>query len=349
MKVSGEALRKLPKVDLHCHLDGSIRPQTIFDIMKAAGAKLPCSVPADIAGYVQVDSSCRSLTDFLDKFEFFYPYLRSPESMERIAYELCEDAATENIRYMEVRFAPCLQASEKVTQEDILRSVLAGLRKGERDFDIKTGALLCAYRGTPRDDWEETYSLTEKYAGQGVCGIDLAGDESRFPGAPFAAIFDRAREAEIPVTIHAGEAAGWESVKEAIDILHASRIGHGVRIAGNDVFFSRMKDAGIVLEICVTSNVHTGVCEDYKSHPIANFYKKGIRTTVNTDDRGVSNIDLTHEWNIIQTKCGLEIEDVLDMNISAVDAAFCSCEDKNILKNRIQKETREIMSGLSVK
>ncbi|MCD6311101.1 MAG: adenosine deaminase [Elusimicrobia bacterium] len=349
MKVSGKDLIRLPKVDLHCHLDGSIRPQTIFDIMKASGADLPCEIPGDIAGYVQVDSSCHSLTDFLNKFEFFYPYLRSPESMERIAYELSEDASKENIRYMEVRFAPCLQASEKVTQEDILKSVLAGFKKGERDFNIKTGSILCAYRGTPQKDWEETYSLAEKYAGQGVCGMDLAGDESRFPGAPFAAIFDRAKDAGIPVTIHAGEAVGWESVKEAVDVLHASRIGHGVRIAENDVFFSRMKDAGIVFEICVTSNVHTGVCVDYKSHPIADFYKKGIRTTINTDDRGVSNIDLTHEWNIIQTKCGLEIEDVLDMNILAVDAAFCPDAEKKLLKNRIQKETREIMSGLSEK
>ncbi|MEA2081574.1 MAG: adenosine deaminase [Elusimicrobiota bacterium] len=347
MKVAGETLVKFPKVDLHCHLDGSIRPETIFDIMKAAGAELPCDVPADIADYVQVDSSCRSLTDFLSKFEFFYPYLKSPESMERIAYELCEDAAKENIRYMEVRFAPCLQASEKVTQEDILKSVLAGFKKGERDFDIKTGSLLCAYRGTPGEDWEETYSLAEKFAGRGVCGMDLAGDESRFPGAPFAAIFDRARDAGIPVTIHAGEAAGWESVKEAVDVLHASRIGHGVRMAENNVFFNRMKDVGVVFEVCVTSNVQTGVCADYKSHPLADFYKKGIKTTINTDDRGVSNIDLTHEWNIVQTKCGLEIEDVLDMNIFAVEAAFCPDDMKNILKNRIQKETRDIMSGFS--
>lgn len=347
MKVSGDALRKLPKVDLHCHLDGSIRPQTIFDIMKAAGCKLPCPDPAGIAGFVQVDSTCRSLTDFLNKFEFFYPYLRTPESMERIAYELCEDAAKENIRYMEIRFAPCLQASEKVTQKDILLSVLAGLTKGKRDFDIKTGAILCAYRGTPQEDWEKTYELAEKYKGQGVCGLDLAGDESRFPGAPFALIFDRAKNAGIPVTIHAGEAAGWESVKEAVDVLHASRIGHGVRIVENEVFAERVKDAGIVLEVCVTSNVHTGVCADYKSHPLPDFYRKGIRTTINTDDRGVSNIDLTHEWNIVQTKCGLEIDDVLDMNILAIDAAFCEASEKKILKDRIQTETRKIMSGLS--
>ncbi|MBU3956456.1 adenosine deaminase [bacterium] len=347
MKVAGDALRKLPKVDLHCHLDGSMRPQTIFDIMKASGAELPCAEAAGIDGYIQVDSSCHSLTDFLKKFDFFYPYLRTPESMERIAYELCEDAAKENIRYMEVRFAPCLQASESVTQEDILKSVLAGLKKGERDFDIKAGAILCAYRGTPQKDWEETYFLAEKYSGQGVCGMDLAGDESRFPGKPFAAIFDRAKDAGIPVTIHAGEAAGWESVKEAVDILHAARIGHGVRIAENDVFFNRIKDSGTVFEICVTSNIHTGIFADYKAHPLADFYRKGIRTTINTDDRGVSNIDLTHEWAIAQTKCGLEIEDVLDMNISSIDAAFCSAEIRNILKNRIQKETRDIMSGLT--
>lgn len=342
MKIFDDVLRKLPKVDLHCHLDGSARAGTIFDIMKKK-TDLPCSTVAEFAGYVQVSASCRSLTEFLGKFEFFYPYLKSPEVMERMAYELCEDAAAENIRYMEVRFAPCLQADSKISQEDILQAVLGGLKKGSRDFDIIAVAILCIYRGTPPEAWAETYRLGEKYTGDGVAGLDLAGDESKYPGEPFKEVFDKAYSAGIPVTIHAGEAAGWESVREAVDVLHARRIGHGVRISENSVFFDRIKEMKIPLEICITSNVHTGIFKDYAAHPVRDFYRKGIRVTINSDDRGVSNINLTYEWEIAQKECGLEIEDILDINMNSVEAAFCEAAAKNKLKEKIQTESRQVL------
>jgi len=345
MKIFDDVLKKLPKVDIHCHLDGSARAATLFDIMKKK-TTLPCNTAEEFAEYVQVSASCRSLTEFLGKFEFFYPYLKSPEVMERMAYELCEDSAAENIRYMEVRFAPCLQADSKISQEDILQAVLSGLKKGSRDFDIIAAALLCVYRGTPPETWAETFRLGKKYMGDGVAGLDLAGDESKYPGEPFKEVFDKAYSAGIPVTIHAGEAAGWESVKEAVDVLHARRIGHGVRISENGVFFDRIKEMKIPLEICITSNVQTGVFKDYGSHPVGDFYRRGIRVTINSDDRGVSNIDLTHEWEIAQKECGLEIEDILDININSVEAAFCDDVAKNKLKERIQTESRQVLDGI---
>jgi len=345
MKILSDVLRKLPKVDLHCHLDGSVRTGTLFDIMKKK-TSLPCSTVEEFAEFVHVSPACRTLTEFLNKFEFFYPYLKSPEVMERIAYELCEDSAAENIRYLEVRFAPCLQADDKISQEDILRSVLSGLKKGSRDFDIISAAILCVYRGTPPGAWEETYRLAEKYIGSGIAGLDLAGDESKYPSAPFKEVFDKAYSAGLPVTIHAGEASGWESVRDAVDILHARRIGHGVRISENSVFFDRIKEMKIPLEICITSNIHTGVFRDYASHPVKDFYRKGIRVTLNSDDRGVSNIDLTYEWGIAQKECGLEIEDILDININSAEAAFCAAGEKNKLKEKIQKESREVLGDI---
>ncbi|PIU18119.1 MAG: adenosine deaminase [Elusimicrobia bacterium CG08_land_8_20_14_0_20_44_26] len=346
MKLFAPALRALPKVDLHCHLDGSVRTSTLFDIMKNK-TKLPCDTAAEMRKYVEAPSTCRSLTEFLNKFEFFYPYLKSPQVMERIAYELCEDASSENIRYLEVRFAPCLQTGGVVVQEDIVKAVLEGLSKGSRDFNIKTGAILCIYRGTDPSQWEETYRLGEKYISSGVVGFDLAGDESRFSGENFKDLFKKAFSALIPVTIHAGEAAGWESVKEAVDFLHAQRIGHGVRIFENGFFLDRIKQMKIPLEICITSNVQTGVFKDYSFHPVADFYRRGLRVTLNTDDRSVSGIDLTHEWKIVQQECGLEIEDVLDMNMNSIEAAFCDANTKKLLKEEIQKETRRIMEKVS--
>ena len=342
MKILGEVLRKFPKVDLHCHIDGSIRTETIFDIMKGK-TQLPCDNPKDLAEYVHVSSDCRSLTDFLSKFEFFYPYLKDPAVMERITYELCEDASSENIRYFEARFAPCLQKSDRYSQEDILKGVLRGAERGSSHFAVKIGIILCVYRGTPQEEWEETVALAEKYFGEGVVGLDLAGDESKYSARPFKAVFDRARGAGVHITVHAGEAWNWNSVKEAVDLLHAERIGHGIRIYENEIFFERIKQLQTPLEICITSNVQTGAVKDYDSHPIRNFYRKGIRTTINTDDRGVSNIDLTHEWRVAQEKCGLEFEDVLDMNINSCEAAFLPESEKAVLKEKIQNETRRLM------
>ncbi|MCD6413181.1 MAG: adenosine deaminase [Elusimicrobia bacterium] len=345
MKILGEILRKFPKVDLHCHIDGSIRVETIFDIMKGK-TDLPCDNPKDLAKYVHVSSDCRSLTDFLSKFEFFYPYLKDPAVMERITYELAEDAAKENIRYFEARFAPCLQKSGQYSQEDILKGVLRGAERATSHFGVKVGVILCVYRGTALEEWEETVSLAERYFGKGVVGIDLAGDESKYSARPFKQIFGRARSRGIHITVHAGEAWNWNSVREAVDLLHAERIGHGIKISENDVFFERIKQLQKPLEICVTSNVHTGAVRSYDEHPLREFYRRGIRTTINTDDRGVSNIDLTHEWRIAQEKCGLELEDVLDMNMNSCEAAFLPPGEKTALKEEIQKETRGLMSEI---
>jgi len=343
MKILDESLRKFPKVDLHCHIDGSVRVETLYDIMKNQ-VELPTHDIKEFKKLVCVDSSCRSLTDFLNKFEFFYPYLKNPDVMERITWELAEDAFKENIKYIEMRFAPCLQASEKYSQEDIVKAVLNGFKKAKRDFGIEGGIILCLYRGTKEEEWQETFRLAEKYICDGVVGIDLAGDESKYSAKPFAPFFQKAKEIRIPATVHAGEAWGWQSVKDAIDLLFAKRIGHGIRIIENSVFFERVRNMKIPLEICITSNVQTEVVKSYKEHPVKFFYDNGIRVTLNTDDRGVSDIDLTHEWKIAQEKCGFELEDILDMNINAIEGAFCDEKTKNKIKEKIQEETRKILS-----
>ena len=334
----------IPKVDLHCHLDGSLRVETIRDLALKLNHKLPTYDPEELSRYVQVCPGCRSLPDFLKTFDFFYPLLKNPDAVERITYELLEDASRENIVYLEMRLAPVLQTSDSFPMEEVIRSVIRGKETAEKSFPVKSGILLCVYRGTSEDAQTKTVELAEKFRDRGVVGLDLAGDESRYPASLYQAAFRKAREFRIPVTIHAGEAAGSESISKAMELLEARRIGHGIRLKDDPLLLRRVMDSGITLEMCPTSNVQTQVVESYEKHPLPQYYKEGVRVTVNTDDRGVSGIDLSHEWNIVMEKMKLRLDDLLDMNINAIEAAFIDSSSRKTIERHIQEKIREIMN-----
>src|SRR5258708_21614636 len=207
--------KQLPKIDLHLHLDGSIRVPTIAELGDELGMKLPTNDPKKLAKFVQVDRDCRSLGDFLKRFEVFYPLLPFAKTQERIAYELCEDCARDNVIYFEARFAPALAASKKFTMEDAVVAALEGFRRGQRDFGVRCGTILCCYRSISVQENIAVVKLAHKYRDRGVVGIDLAGDENRFSAAPHAQAFALARKLEIPITIHAGEGGNAENIREA--------------------------------------------------------------------------------------------------------------------------------------
>ena len=198
-------LKKLPKIDLHLHLDGAIRVSTVAELGDALGVKLPTYDPRKLAKFVQVDRDCRSLTDFLKRFEILYPILPYAVTQERIVYEVCEDCARDNVIYFEARFAPALACDGKFTMEDAVVAALEGLRRGQRDFGVRCGLILCCYRSISLPQNIDTVKLAQKYRQQGVIGIDLAGDELRDAAVPHAEAFALARKLEIPITIHAGE------------------------------------------------------------------------------------------------------------------------------------------------
>jgi adenosine deaminase len=221
-------LKRLPKIDLHLHLDGAIRVPTLAELGEDLGVRLPTYDPEKLAKFVQVDRDCRSLADFLKRFEILYPILPYAKTQERIAYELCEDCARDNVIYFETRFAPALACNERFTAEDAVVAALEGLRRGQRDFGVRCGLILCCYRSITPQENIETVKLAHKYRDHGVSGIDLAGDENRFSAAPHAAAFALARKLEIPITIHAGEGGKPEHIREAVFEHGATRIGHGV-------------------------------------------------------------------------------------------------------------------------
>lgn len=249
--------KALPKIDLHLHLDGAIRVPTIAELGDELGIKLPTYDPKQLAALVQVNRDCRSLTDFLKRFEVFYPLLPFAKTQERIAYELCEDCQRDNVIYFEARFAPALAASPRFTMEDAVTAALEGFRRGQRDFNIRSGLILCCYRSISVAENIATVKLAHKYRDQGVIGIDLAGDENHFAAAPHAEAFALARKLEIPITIHAGEGGRPENIREAVFTHGATRIGHGVSLQNDPELLKAVRDQGTVFEICLTSNLQT--------------------------------------------------------------------------------------------
>ncbi|MBL4888705.1 MAG: adenosine deaminase [Candidatus Lindowbacteria bacterium] len=338
-RLSNSKFQKLPKVDLHCHIDGALRVATIRDLAKEKNAALPTEDLQELAKYVQVPESCRSLGDFLKTFDFFYPFLMGEGPMERAMYELCEDMAKDGVLYFEGRFAPILQTNKNTpdragVMDRITAAVVRGAEAGMRDFGVECGIILCCYRSETPESSIATVELADKHRGM-VVGIDLAGDEHNFPIESHAAAFSRAEEMELQVTIHAGEASGSESVRSALDIGKAKRIGHGVRIKDDEELQGRIRDEGICVECCLTSNLQTCTVADLSEHPFPRFREQGICATINTDDPGVSGISLSYEYDVASRAFDYDKEDLMSITLDAMDHAFTDQNVKERIKSKI--------------
>jgi adenosine deaminase len=286
------------------------------------GVKLPTYDPRELAKFVQVDRDCRSLTDFLKRFEIFYPVLPYAVTQERIAYELCEDCARDNVIYFETRFAPALASNGRFTMEDAVVAALEGLRRGQRDFGIRCGLILCCYRSITLQQNIDTVKLAQKYRQQGVVGIDLAGDELQYPAAPHGEAFALARKLEIPITIHAGEGGKAENIREAVFDYGATRIGHGVALGRDTELLKQVRDQGTVFEICLTSNLQTSSVPSLSKHPFKKFFDEKVRVTLNTDDPAISNLTLTDEFELAAREYKLMPWQIHELLVNAANAVF---------------------------
>ena len=327
--------KKQPKIDLHLHLDGAIRVPTIAELGDELGIQLPTYDPKKLAKFVQVDRDCRSLTDFLKRFEVFYPILPHAKTQERIAYELCEDCARDNVIYFETRFAPALACDEKFTMEDAVVAALEGLRCAQRDFGVRCGLILCCYRSVTLQQNIDTVKLAHKYRGKGVVGIDLAGDELHYPAAPHAEAFALARKLELPITIHAGEGGKAENIREAVFDHGATRIGHGVALERDLELLKQVRDQGTVFEICLTSNLQTCSVPSLQEHPFQKFLDEKVRVTLNTDDPAISNITLTDELELAAHAYKLAPAQVRGLLVNAAQAAFAEPPVRRELVSRL--------------
>lgn len=327
---------KLPLIDLHHHLDGSVRLETILDLGNKHNLPLPAHTLEELRPYVQVSTPQPGVMAFIEKFKWMTEILVDYDACRRVAYENVEDAAKEGIDYIELRYSPWFMAeAHNLKPEGVVDAVTDAIRAGERDFGIRANqvGILSRHYG-PEIAYKELNALLHR-ANEFV-GLDLAGDEALFPGNMFVNHFKKARDAGWHITVHAGEAAGAESIWQAVNELGAERIGHGVRAPEDPALMDYLREHHIGVECNLTSNVQTSTVSDYPSHPLRLFLDKGILATINTDDPGISAIDLHYEYEVAAPASGLTAEMTRQTQRNALTTAFLTEEEKNnLLQSKI--------------
>jgi adenosine deaminase len=323
---------KIPFIDLHRHLDGNVRLETVVELGREHNLALPAWDVEGLRPYIQVTEPQVGVMAFIAKFEWFTGVMVDFDACRRIAYENVEDASLEGIDYIELRFSPWFMAEPHgLNPTGVVEAVMDGVQAGVRDFGIKVNLIGIMSRtyGT-QVAWKELQALLARR--DGLVGVDLAGDEANYPAEMFVDHFNHVRDAGLHVTIHAGEAAGPESIWQAIRLLKATRIGHALTAVEDPQLMTFMAQNGIGIESSLTSNVQTSCVPDYASHPIKRFLEQGLLATINTDDPGISNIDLRYEYDIAAPAAGLTPEQIQQAQRNALTIAFLSDEEKKILK-----------------
>lgn len=324
-------LIKLPKIELHCHLDGSVRPETIIDIAQKEEITIPSCDIQLIKDMMIAPLECNSLDEYLERFKLPITIMQSKESLRRVTYELLEDAAKENIKYIEVRFAPLLHIKKGLIIEEIIESVLSGIKDAEKLYDIKGNLILSCLKNMPVSTVFDVVEAGRQFLGKGVVAIDLCASEEEGFSKRFVKPISLARKYGYRVTIHAGETGIGKNVLEAVEILGAERIGHGVAIKDCEEAYNTVHNKDVTLEMCPTSNVQTKAVDSISSHPIFDFHKAGIKVTINTDNRTVSDTTLSNEYNVVLNEFDMTHEDYKQFYYNSVDASFADSETKRRL------------------
>ncbi len=342
IKLTREFIQKLPKTDLHVHLDGSVRIETIIDLAKKHNIKLPTMDPVEMRKLICCDENTESLEDYLRGFHIVNLVLQNKEGLKRAAYELAEDAARENVRYMEVRYSPILHTLSGLKLTEISQAVIDGLKAAEREFKIKTGVIICGIRNMDPTTSIKLAELAIAFKNKGVIGFDLAGGEYNHPAKDHKESFDLALRNNLNITIHAGEAYGPESIHQALHYCGTHRIGHGTRLVEDGDLLNYVNDHRIPLEICIKSNFHTKAVPDIRSHPIDFYIDYGLRVTLNTDNRTISDTTVTDEYMLAIELLGLDYATVKYVILNGFKSAFLPYKERVRLINETLKEFDEI-------
>ncbi len=330
LSIFSSKLRQLPKAELHCHLDGSVRPATLLDLAREARVQMPKHTPEELAEFMRVDDAL-TLEDYLRRFDVTVSVMQTEEALERIAYELVEDAAEDGVRYIEVRNAPILNVVQGLNLVQAIEAPLRGLRRAEKDFGIIGRFIVCALRHFTPEDSLEMAQLAVEFRNEGVVAFDLAGGEKGNSAARHVAAFRYAREHNLAVTVHAGEGDGAESVREAVHVCGANRIGHGTRLIEDPDLTQYVNDRRIALEVCLTSNVQTKVADSYETHPLREYFDRGLNVTLNTDNRLMSGTTLTDEYVHAAEHLGFTVDELAGIALNGFESAFLPWEDRLML------------------
>lgn len=331
--------RSLPKVDLHRHLEGAISPVLYLDIARRHNLPRPADSVEALRPHMEVSPDCKSLIDFLSKFELTCNMFKSTAIITEVTEGVIQEACADNVKYLELRFAPLFMGkSHGIAPGAVVEAVLAGVKKSEGCTGVQVKLLLIMERDLEPEACQCILDLAKKYKDDGIVGIDLAGDEQNHPPQKFADIFQQAKQHNINITVHAGEAAGANNVKTSVNALGATRIGHGVRAIEDPQVTQLLVEKNITLELCPTSNVQTGAVKDMAAHPLREFLEQGVKVTINTDDPALSGIDHSHELLVSIQNFNLSLNELVVLMRQAIDAAFLSVPERSALHVRLMAD-----------
>lgn len=332
-----DELRRMPKAELHVHLDGSLRPATMLELARERGITLPASEPEALRHWMLVDDA-RHLEDYLARFDVTIALLKRPEAIERVAYEMVEDAAADGLRYLEIRYCPQLSIGEGLTLDEATAAEWRGLQRGLADFGVPARIINCSLRNFDPELSVEIAEHSVRMQDHGVVGFDLAGGEAGRPAGRHREAFEIAARGGLGITVHAGEAAGWESIFEAVHSCRAARLGHGTRLFENRELLEYVRDQRICIEVNITSNLQTGVVRAASEHPVRQYFDAGIPVTLCTDSWLMSGVVLTDEYLLAHHALGFTPTELETMALTAFEHAFLPLPERTALRDRARAD-----------
>lgn len=324
--MTADELKRMPKIDLHCHLDGSLSK-------KFLQKRLARTVSSE---EIEVSSNCNSLEEYLEKFALPCSCIQDEEGLEEAGEDILETMSLENVCYAEIRFAPLLSVTESMDCAQVIAALLRGLEKGKKKFGVEYNVITCAMRNHSEADNFRMIQTAREFLGAGVCAVDLAGAEAQYPMSEFMELFRKTKTIGMPFTIHAGECQSAQNIEDALTV-GADRIGHGIAMQGNERLKKIVRESGIGVEMCPISNLQTKAVKNPMDYPIREFLDAQIAVSVNTDNRTVSNTSLTKELQWVQNRYGINDKEVLLLMENAAKTAFLEETKKTELCRKIRK------------
>ena len=334
---SRELLRRLPKAELHCHLDGSLRPETMIELAREYGVRMPHGDAERLRDYMRV-TDARNLEEYLERFSVTLSVMQRDEALERIAYELAEDAAKDGVRYLEIRYAPVLNVREGLSLGETIEAPLRGLERAEREHGVVGRVIVCALRNMSPEVSLELAQLAVAYRRRGVVGFDLAGGEAGNPARRFREAFQLVRENDMACTCHAGEGDGAASCRAAVHSCGANRLGHATRLFEDEALEEYVNDRRIALEICLTSNVQTRVVRGYDEHPLRRYFDRGMNVVLNTDNRLMSGTTLSDEYGHAARDLDFTLDELARVALNGFESAFIPWPERERLVANARNE-----------
>lgn len=331
-------LERLPKLDLHCHLDGSMSAEIIDYLLRDGklqkeGEELNID---QIRQSLEVPADNKSLAQYLEKFDLPIRCLQTAKGLELAAYDLLKNVSKENVRYIEVRFAPMISVNDSLNTSQVIEAVLTGIKKAEEEFPIKGQVIVCAMRNFSLESNLKMLKVARNYLGEGVCSLDLAGDEAAYPTKEQVDLFLTAKSLDMPYIIHSGETGSVDNVKVAIE-LEAKRLGHGIALIKDKNLMKKVRDKRIGIEMCPTSNLQTKAINSWDEYPLRDFLDYGILATINTDNRTISNTTVSKEFLLINEKLAIDEDAILSLIENSIELSFADDNTKDDLLRALKK------------